>query len=155
MHDMPNISFASGGDADSSDFVAYVAKDHAGFRCGRTECPPKKLTYYSTSRTIVAGFLLGDAVKLLDTLPILVTKVVKLSVSFNATDFTNIGGLRRFAYYVEVDCITTLVFFTDQVLLRARVREGTCTGRHHHHRSGIRTQVRNYYPVVESSYYCF
>lgn len=25
-HEMPNISFASGGDSDSSNFVAYVGK---------------------------------------------------------------------------------------------------------------------------------
>ena len=33
MHEMPNISFASGGDADTLDFVAYVAKDTANERC--------------------------------------------------------------------------------------------------------------------------
>ena len=36
---MPNISFASGGDADTLDFVAYVAKDKAGVRsCFVLEC---------------------------------------------------------------------------------------------------------------------
>ncbi|XP_015784894.1 SHC-transforming protein 2 [Tetranychus urticae] len=38
-HDMPNISFASGGDADTLDFVAYVAKDHEFVRaCFVLEC---------------------------------------------------------------------------------------------------------------------
>ena len=36
---MPNISFASGGDADKLDFVAYVAKDRQGVRsCFVLEC---------------------------------------------------------------------------------------------------------------------
>ena len=36
---MPNISFASGGDTDTLDFVAYVAKDRAGIRsCFVLEC---------------------------------------------------------------------------------------------------------------------
>ena len=36
---MPNISFASGGDTDTLDFVAYVAKDRAGVRsCFVLEC---------------------------------------------------------------------------------------------------------------------
>ena len=39
VHDMPNISFASGGDTDTLDFVAYVAKDRAGVRsCFVLEC---------------------------------------------------------------------------------------------------------------------
>ena len=29
---MPNISFASGGDTDTLDFVAYVSKDRDGVR---------------------------------------------------------------------------------------------------------------------------
>lgn len=38
-HDMPNISFASGGDADTLDFVAYVAKDDKDWRaCYVLEC---------------------------------------------------------------------------------------------------------------------
>ena len=36
---MPNISFASGGDADKLDFVAYVAKDRKHVRsCYVLEC---------------------------------------------------------------------------------------------------------------------
>lgn len=36
---MPNISFASGGDSEMSDFVAYVAKDSAhGRACYVLEC---------------------------------------------------------------------------------------------------------------------
>ena len=36
---MPNISFASGGDADTLDFVAYVAKDRDNVRsCFVLEC---------------------------------------------------------------------------------------------------------------------
>jgi SHC-transforming protein 1 len=31
-HDMPNISFASGGDSESTNYVAYVAKDTMGWR---------------------------------------------------------------------------------------------------------------------------
>jgi SHC-transforming protein 1 len=31
-HDMPQVSFASGGDSDSMNFVAYVAKDIMGWR---------------------------------------------------------------------------------------------------------------------------
>lgn len=39
QHDMPNISFASGGDSDTLDFVAYVAKDRVGHRaCYVLEC---------------------------------------------------------------------------------------------------------------------
>jgi len=39
QHEMPNISFASGGDADTLDFIAYVAKDGAGGRaCYVLEC---------------------------------------------------------------------------------------------------------------------
>lgn len=39
QHDMPNISFASGGDPDALDFVAYVAKDHRyGRVCFVLEC---------------------------------------------------------------------------------------------------------------------
>ena len=39
VHDMPNISFASGGDADTLDFVAYVAKDRNNARsCFVLEC---------------------------------------------------------------------------------------------------------------------
>lgn len=39
FHGMPNISFASGGDADTMDFVAYVAKDEAfGRACHVLEC---------------------------------------------------------------------------------------------------------------------
>lgn len=38
-HDMPQISFASGGDCDSLDFVAYVAKDSLDWRaCYVLEC---------------------------------------------------------------------------------------------------------------------
>nr|CAG4649485.1 EOG090X098F [Scapholeberis mucronata]SVE93729.1 EOG090X098F [Scapholeberis mucronata] len=38
-HDMPNISFASGGDPDTLDFVAYVAKDDIhGRACYVLEC---------------------------------------------------------------------------------------------------------------------
>ena len=36
---MPNISFASGGDTDTLDYVAYVAKDKRGVRsCFVLEC---------------------------------------------------------------------------------------------------------------------
>ena len=39
QHDMPRISFASGGDADTLDFVAYVAKDLDEWRaCFVLEC---------------------------------------------------------------------------------------------------------------------
>ncbi|ODM95625.1 SHC-transforming protein 1, partial [Orchesella cincta] len=39
VHDMPNISFASGGDATMLDFVAYVAKDSiVGRACFVLEC---------------------------------------------------------------------------------------------------------------------
>jgi len=39
VHDMPNISFASGGDAEKLDFVAYVAKDRRHVRsCYVLEC---------------------------------------------------------------------------------------------------------------------
>ena len=39
VHEMPNISFASGGDTDTLDFVAYVAKDKNGVRsCYVLEC---------------------------------------------------------------------------------------------------------------------
>jgi SHC-transforming protein 1 len=39
QHSMPNISFASGGDSDMSDFVAYVAKDSAhGRACYVLDC---------------------------------------------------------------------------------------------------------------------
>jgi len=38
-HDMPKISFASGGDSDTLDFVAYVAKDEKDWReCFVLEC---------------------------------------------------------------------------------------------------------------------
>jgi len=38
-HDMPNISFASGGDTDTLDYIAYVAKDGMGVRaCYVLEC---------------------------------------------------------------------------------------------------------------------
>ncbi|XP_054714847.1 SHC-transforming protein 1-like [Uloborus diversus] len=38
-HEMPKISFASGGDADTLDFVSYVAKDHRyGRACFVLEC---------------------------------------------------------------------------------------------------------------------
>ena len=37
--EMPNISFASGGDSDKLDFVAYVAKDRQNVRsCYVLEC---------------------------------------------------------------------------------------------------------------------
>ena len=39
VHEMPNISFASGGDAEKLDFVAYVAKDRKHVRsCFVLEC---------------------------------------------------------------------------------------------------------------------
>ncbi len=39
VHEMPNISFASGGDAETLDFVAYVAKNKDGVRsCYVLEC---------------------------------------------------------------------------------------------------------------------
>ena len=39
QYEMPNICFASGGDADTLDFIAYVAKDGAGNRaCYVLEC---------------------------------------------------------------------------------------------------------------------
>ncbi|XP_059474707.1 SHC-transforming protein 4-like isoform X1 [Neocloeon triangulifer] len=39
QHDMPNISFASGGDPDTLDFMAYVAKDANQWRaCMVLEC---------------------------------------------------------------------------------------------------------------------
>ena len=39
QHEMPNISFASGGDSDTLDYIAYVAKDGAGCRaCYVLEC---------------------------------------------------------------------------------------------------------------------
>lgn len=38
-HDMPKISFASGGDSDTLDFVAYVAKNSQDWRaCYVLEC---------------------------------------------------------------------------------------------------------------------
>ncbi|KAB7501321.1 SHC-transforming protein 1 [Armadillidium nasatum] len=38
-HDMPNISFASGGDPDTLDFIAYVARDNRyGRACFVLEC---------------------------------------------------------------------------------------------------------------------
>ncbi|XP_014669015.1 PREDICTED: SHC-transforming protein 1-like [Priapulus caudatus] len=37
-HQMQGISFASGGDLDTQDFVAYVAKDGAGRACYVMEC---------------------------------------------------------------------------------------------------------------------
>lgn len=38
-HDMPRISFASGGDADTTDFVGYIAKDSKDLRaCFVLEC---------------------------------------------------------------------------------------------------------------------
>lgn len=40
-HLMPDISFASGGDGDTKDFVAYVAKDvHRGRACFVLQCNP-------------------------------------------------------------------------------------------------------------------
>ena len=38
-HTMPNVSFASGGDADTADYIAYVGKDpeEVGSR-DRSEC---------------------------------------------------------------------------------------------------------------------
>ncbi|KAG5683262.1 hypothetical protein PVAND_012553 [Polypedilum vanderplanki] len=42
-HDMPNISFASGGDSSSSNFVAYVAKDVMEWRaCYVLDCGPDR-----------------------------------------------------------------------------------------------------------------
>jgi len=39
QHEMPMISFASGGDSDSLDYIAYVAKDSSGGRaCYVLEC---------------------------------------------------------------------------------------------------------------------
>jgi len=39
QHEMPNISFASGGDSDTLDYIAYVAKDSSGGRgCYVLEC---------------------------------------------------------------------------------------------------------------------
>lgn len=38
VHEMPNISFASGGDADTLDFVAYVAKNNNVRSCYVLEC---------------------------------------------------------------------------------------------------------------------
>ena len=38
MHEMPNISFASGGDSDTLDFVAYVAKSNNVRSCFVLEC---------------------------------------------------------------------------------------------------------------------
>ncbi|CAL1265409.1 unnamed protein product [Larinioides sclopetarius] len=39
FHEMPKISFASGGDTDTMDFVSYVAKDHRyGRACFVLEC---------------------------------------------------------------------------------------------------------------------
>jgi len=39
QHEMPNISFASGGDAETLDYIAYVAKDSTGGRaCYVLEC---------------------------------------------------------------------------------------------------------------------
>lgn len=38
VHQMPGISFASGGDPDSMDFVSYVAKDENGRACYVFEC---------------------------------------------------------------------------------------------------------------------
>lgn len=38
IHQMPCISFASGGDPDTLDFVAYVAKDENGRLCHVLEC---------------------------------------------------------------------------------------------------------------------
>ena len=35
---MPNISFASGGDSDTTDFVAYVAKSNNVRSCFVLEC---------------------------------------------------------------------------------------------------------------------
>lgn len=38
-HDMPKISFASGGDSDTLDFIAYVAKNSQDWRaCYVVEC---------------------------------------------------------------------------------------------------------------------
>lgn len=42
-HDMPNISFASGGDSNSTNFVAYVAKDVMEWRaCYVLDCGPDR-----------------------------------------------------------------------------------------------------------------
>jgi SHC-transforming protein 1 len=46
---MPNISFASGGDSESTNYVAYVAKDIAGWRaCYVVDCVDKAQTVIST-----------------------------------------------------------------------------------------------------------
>ena len=39
LHKLPSVSFASGGDIDTLDYVAYVAKDESGDRsCYVLEC---------------------------------------------------------------------------------------------------------------------
>ena len=39
VHEMPNISFASGGDSETLEFVSYVAKDRNNVRsCFVLEC---------------------------------------------------------------------------------------------------------------------
>jgi hypothetical protein len=46
---MPNISFASGGDSESTNYVAYVAKDYMGWRaCYVVDCGEKAQTVIST-----------------------------------------------------------------------------------------------------------
>lgn len=55
QHEMPNVSFASSGDEDTVDFVAYVAKDNKGKRaCFVLECGYE--TAKNVLETIACGF---------------------------------------------------------------------------------------------------
>ena len=47
-HTMPNVSFASGGDADTADYIAYVGKDsdEVGYHYPMTVCMQLTLKHW-------------------------------------------------------------------------------------------------------------
>lgn len=81
QHEMPNVSFASNGDEETVDFVAYVAKDSEfGRACFVLQCGYK--TGNLVLDEIARGFHMRTRKILNNTLP-------KTSPSFNQTGFSN------------------------------------------------------------------
>nr|CAH7754975.1 unnamed protein product [Callosobruchus chinensis] len=65
-HEMPRISFASGGDADTLDFVGYIAKDENELRaCYVLECEGdwRKMLLLPSAKPLSYDFSSGDVDK--------------------------------------------------------------------------------------------
>ena len=90
---MPNISFASGGDSDTLDYVAYVAKDKRGVRsCFVLECKG------GVAQEVITT--IGQAFEL--------RQVRKFQKHFATSKQTRLSRLRRNSVVLQEQCCSGL-----------------------------------------------